>query len=324
MSYASPVDDPQRKPGAGDRDRLVARIKRAAEQGRISGADRDIRLGNVASAQSMAELDLMARDLAQLEATLPTASAGTSAWTGPTAPPVSEEIADRAVDMATSTARSFAGIAVLIAVLVLIGAGASAFFAFGTSDSGTSSGLQDPIPIGTKPGETDDPVDDPTGPASGEPGSSGAAYALTGPGIRSFLQRYRDRFHTSEVVDLTLYGDYVVVDVPVAGKARHEGWLYRNDSGFTSFGGVTANFPGARAVDTDRLAIPALLRNIARARSGLSVEDPTTTYVIVRHYTSADEVPSVDIHVSNDFHESGYLATTLDGAVARAYPYAAQ
>jgi hypothetical protein len=29
----------------------------------------------------------------------------------------------------------------------------------------------------------------------------------------------------------------------------------------------------------------------------------------------------VDIHVANDFHESGYLATRLDGTVERAYPY---
>jgi hypothetical protein len=29
----------------------------------------------------------------------------------------------------------------------------------------------------------------------------------------------------------------------------------------------------------------------------------------------------VDIHVANDFNESGYLATTLDGKVKRAFPY---
>ena len=35
-----------------------------------------------------------------------------------------------------------------------------------------------------------------------------------------------------------------------------------------------------------------------------------------------DEVPSVDVHVLNRFQESGYLATTLEGKVERAYPYA--
>ena len=80
--------------------------------------------------------------------------------------------------------------------------------------------------------------------------------------------------------------------------------------------------PGARPVDTTRLAIRALVGNIETARTTLNVEDPTTTYVIVRQYTPGDVVPSVDIHVANDFSESGYLATTLDGKIDRAYPYA--
>jgi hypothetical protein len=314
------MEDPQRKPGERDRSPLVARIKRAAELGRIGAADRDIRLGNVASAQTMTELDLMSRELDQLEATLPSAPAAAATWVGPTPPPVADKITDQAVDAAKSTARSIGVVTLVIVVLVLAGAGVAGLVAFRSSSgsSGPSVVLQDPSPISPStdtspgPGQVDD-----TGTAT--PG--GSTYALTGRGIRSFLARYQERFHTTEVVDLTMYGDYVVAQVPVPGKARHEGWLYRNDSGFTSFGGVTANFPGAVPVDTRRLAIDPLLRNIARARATLGVEDPTTTYVIVRFYRGGDEVPSVDIHVSNDFHESGYLATRLDGTVERAYPY---
>jgi hypothetical protein len=314
------MDDPQRKPGEGDRSPLVARIQRAAEQGRIGEADRDIRLGNVASAQTMTELDLMSRELDQLEATLPSAPAAATAWAGPSVPPVADEIVDKAVDTAKATARSIGVVTIAIVVLVLIGAGVSGLVAFrsSTGSSGPSAVLQDPSPIVPN-------ADSPTGPTSAEGSDSatpgGSAYALTGPGIRSFLARYQAQFHTSEVVDLTMYDDYVVVQVPVQGKARHEGWLYRNDSGFTSFGGITANFPGAVPVDTRRLALGPLLRNIARARTTLAVEEPTTTYVIVRFYRGADEAPSVDIHVSNDFQESGYLATTLDGSVERAYPF---
>jgi hypothetical protein len=43
--------------------------------------------------------------------------------------------------------------------------------------------------------------------------------------------------------------------------------------------------------------------------------------VIVRSIRSADEVPSVDIHVTNKYQESGYLATRLDGTVEQSYPY---
>jgi hypothetical protein len=116
--------------------------------------------------------------------------------------------------------------------------------------------------------------------------------------------------------------DYVVVNVPVPDRARHEGWLYRKDSGFTTFGGVRANFPGARPVNTDRLNIAALMRNVARARSTLNVEDPSTTYASIRHYSTVDEVPSVNVYVTNEFGESGYLSTTLDGKIMRTYPFA--
>jgi hypothetical protein len=45
-------------------------------------------------------------------------------------------------------------------------------------------------------------------------------YALTAQCIRGFLQTYRKRFGTNEVVELTLYGDHAILNVPVTGKAR--------------------------------------------------------------------------------------------------------
>ena len=121
---------------------------------------------------------------------------------------------------------------------------------------------------------------------------------------------------------MTLDDDYAIVNVPVPGKARQSGWLFRDDSGWTSFGGVLATFLGSAAVDTNRLDIPALVRNIARARRTLNVESPTKAYVIIRFIPRIDAAPSVDIHVINRFQESGYLATTIDGTVERAYAYA--
>ena len=198
-------------------------------------------------------------------------------------------------------------------------AGTAAVRAARSSDQGTPGALLDPVPIKT----SDTPIGASDGTSPPVPGP-GAPYSLTGPGIRAFLALYRERFGTSAVVDLTMYGDYVVVDVPVTGTARHQGWLYRAAAGFTEFGGVTTNFPGAQPVDVDRLAIAPLVRNIARARATLNVEEPATTYVVVRHYAPGDRAPRVDIHVSNSFSESGYVATTLDGAVVATYPFSSQ
>lgn len=307
------MDDPHRKPREQDRAALVARIRRAAEDGRIAPADRDIRVGNVASAQSMAELDLMGRDLDQLDALAP-AAAGAPSWTGPSPTPAVEEVTDLAVDAARSTARSIGLVAAVIAVLALVGVGGSALVVLHSSGGHQGGALKDPIPVTPSVGVTIGGADGST------TAPAGSTYSLSVPGIRAFLDLYRTHFHTSRVVDLTLYADYAVVDVPVPGTSRHEGWIFRAN-GFTNFGGVTTNAPGLVPVDTRRISVPALVRNIARARTTLKVEHPTTTYVIVRHDATFDPVPSVAVYVANRFNETGYLATRLDGTVERAYPF---
>ena len=297
----------------GDREQLVARINRVHDEGRISTADRDIRLGNVRSAQSMAELDLMSRDLDQLETALPPAGATPAAPYSTFDPKAG---AQRDSMTVTATPRRMVLALSLVVVLVLIGV--AALFVVGyrvsrSSDEGPTVSPGAPTPASEEPATPSDdetPVDEPAAPS----------YSLSADGIRSFLATYRKKFGTSRVVDITFYGDYVIVNVPVPGKARQSGWLYRNGT-WTGFGGVRATFPGSEIVDTKRLDIPALTRNIARARRTLNVEKPAQAYVIIRFVSTFDKVPSVDIHVTNQFQESGYLATTLDGKVERAYPY---
>ena len=292
---------------------MATRIKRAYDEGRIGAADRDIRLGNVSSAQSMAELDLMSRDLDQLEAALPASSPAGGVPGAPygTFEPKSVK---RSVDVTAvgSPGRLVAILGVVVALVVLVGA-VVAFVGYRLStSSGDGSTEAPPAPAPGQPVSPDD-----TDVPSPDPG-----YELSGSGISEFLALYRRKFHTSLVMDLTLYDDYAVVNVPVPGKARQSGWLFRHDSGWTSFGGVRATFPGSAAVDTNRLDVPSLVRNIARARRTLNVESPTQAYVIIRFIPRIDAAPSADIHVINRFRESGYLATTIDGTVERAYPYA--
>ncbi len=285
------------------------RIGRAHAEGRIGTADRDIRLANVRSAQSMAELDLIGRELDQLDATAPFSRFEPPAGGGDHGQAVS--ISGRALAIA---------FAVILAIALVVGG--VVFVSARDSQSGdaapadtSGNGQVDKDPEVADPGDRE-----PDPPAEVAP-PPGPTYALTGAGIRGFLTTYEKRFGTTRVVDLTLYGDYAIVNVPVPGKARQSGWLFR-DNTWTPFGGVRAVFPGSQIVDTRQLAIQPLLRNIKRARATLNVEEPTQTYVIVRFIRQADDVPSVDIHVANEFRESGYLATTLGGTVERAYPYA--
>jgi hypothetical protein len=324
------VDDVHRKPKDDERDEVAARIKRAAAAGRISDPDRDIRLGNVRSAQSMWELDLITRELDQLEAvvspapqyrppdTTPGPVQGTTTRpaytpvTGPASPPVGSQ-ASRPAGKRTGGAAVLSCLVVLVVAVVVVGVVVVVGFR-------TIQGLtQDAVQEATEgSGGQSAP-----GAPEADPGAAGAKYALTTAGIRGFLQAYRKEFGTNRVVDLTLYGDYAIVNVPKA-KSRQESWIYREVSGFATFGGVRATFPGARPVATSRLAVPALVRNIARARTTLNVEKPTQTYVIVRFVPGATRVPSVNIYVGNKFNESGYLATTLAGKVQSAYPFRRQ
>lgn len=321
-TYAPPVDDPQRKPGERDRAALVARINRVADAGRIAAADRDIRLGNVASAQSMAELELIGRDLDQLEAALPAAAgppaapaAAPGAWTGPAPEVLADKMTDQAVTFAKSTVRSIGVGTVLILVLVGLGLGVSALLGSHESDGPRTGPLFTPEPIPSD-GATDQPVD---GPASTT--STGSAYGLTAGGIRWFLGEYVRRMTTTEVVDLTLYDDYAVVQAPGPGAHRHTGLLYRVTDGWQDFGGVSADFPGSKPVDLQQLDVRALVHNIARARRTLGVDDVSQTYVVIDYRPQFDPSPNVDVHVANSFGESGYLATTMDGSVERAFPY---
>jgi hypothetical protein len=305
--YCSRVDDLQRPPTDRDRDQVVARINRAHDDGRISTADRDIRLGNVRSAQSMSELDLMSRDLDQLEAALPAAAPASQPYGAfdPRSRPGSEP--------PPGARRTVLALSLVIA-LVLIGV--AALFVVGYRVARSSD--DDPsVSPGAPTGATEEPATPAADPSPAAP--AGPSYSLSAGGIRSFLASYEKKFHTTRVVDLTLYGDYVIVNVPVPGHARQAGWLYRQGA-WTTFGGVRATFPGSEVVDTTQLDVPALVRNIARARRTLKVEQPQA-YVIVRYLKGLDQAPSVDIHVTNKFQESGYLATTLDGKIERAYPY---
>jgi len=296
------MDDPGRHPKDSDRSSLRDRIRRAVADGRISAADGDIRLRNVGSAQSVGELGLMTRELDQLEATIAPAPPGSGVPAGVAVP---------AGPRAPGPARRLLPVLVAVVVLGVVGAGVAGLLAFSSGDA-PQTRLGDPVPI---------TADVTSATPSPESSPAGAAYSLSPEGVRRFLQTYRQRFGTTRVVSATFYGDYVVVQVPIAGTRRHSGWVYRPAGGFTDFGGAGANFPGSAAVDLSRLDVATLFANIARAKRVLHVAGSNQTYVNIDYRPAFDPAPNVNVYLSNRFHESGYLATRLDGRVERAYPF---
>lgn len=306
------MDDLHRQPRDGDRAPVRQRIERARAEGRISEADAAIRLTNVGSAQSLTELSLIARDLDQLDVL---ARADVSP---PMAPPsVPAPMPVEAPMPARAGSRALVWV-VLGIVTAIVAAGAVALFAFSSIDiSGRGTGsesLADPVPGYTGQGEES------AGPVVPVPPPPGASFTLDAAGVKGFLADYRKRFGTTKVVDLALYSDYAIVRVPVAGGKRHSGWRYA-DSRFLEFGPTTANFPGTAVLDVGRLDVPALVRNLTRAQKTLGVEKAKVSHVLVSFRPDFDAAPNVAIYVSNEFSESGYLATTLSGRIVRSYPF---
>jgi len=300
------MDQPNKQPREGDRSPVRERIKRAAADGRISAADADIRLRNVEMAQSAGELDLIVRDLDQLERAV-----------GPTPASYTSPAAITGAQDPSGSRRSVWIAAIVAVVLGAAVLGAVGLFAFSSGPESVTA-LGEPQPIASAATEpADDPTDEPV-----EASPSALGYSLSAAGVRAFIATYRERFGSTRVVTATFYGDYVVVQVPVAGKNRHSGWVYRPGSGFSDFGGVSANFPGSAAVDLRRLDVPALFANLSRAKRVLHVSKANQQYVNIDYRPQFDPAPNVNIYLSNEFSESGYLATRLDGSVERAYPYA--
>lgn len=310
------MDDLHRAPGDGDRAALRLRIQQAVADGRISAVDGDIRLTNVASAQSLTELSLIARDLDQLDAAR-AAAAAQAPETSLAAP------SEYAVPVEASSGSSGRLVPLLILGLVfsLVVAGAIALFVFSSSSGKDEIGDQPPVAAD---------VETPAGDQTGEPGSEDPAepgedpaagpFERTEAGITALLEQYEQRFGTTKATEFSMYEDYAIVRVPVPGKSRDAGWLYRAGE-WSEFGGVRASFPGTEVVDLTKLDVPALIRNMSRAKRTLNVEDATISHVSINFRPAFDDVPNVRIYASNTFSESGYLATTLKGVVVRSYPY---
>lgn len=306
------MDDLNRAPGESDRKPVRERIRRAVAEGRISSVDGDIRLTNVSSAQSLTELSLIARDLDQLDA----AKADAERFAAPATVGVAPQQSIPTPAPAPSSGR-LVPLLILGLVFSLVVAGAIALFVVG-SNSGKDE-------IGDLPPTSQNQVA-PESPGSPDPGDgvspepAAVPFERSATGIKALLAQYKKKFGTTKATELSMYDNYAIVRVPVPGKNRDSGWSYR-DGEWSEFGGVRATMTGTGILDLARLDIDALVRNMNTAKRKLNVEDASISHVSLDFRSQFDDVPNVRIYASNEFGESGYLATTLNGDVLRSYPY---
>lgn len=313
-----------------DRDEAIRLIEAAAARGAIIAADKEKRIQEVRSAQTVGEIELITRGLAA------PVSAGASAdpappapgtpagptfetYDPPSTPPVAEPtprpVAQNptppgtwrpdnhvqygeplAADIGTAytppVKRSGAGRLVTIVVLcVVAGIAVPAFFGI--------KGLVDGI----------DGIDGIVG--------GGSADVFSDQGLADLIEAVEEKSGSTEVFELSVFQGYAIVDIPTQSKGKRY-ISYR-------FDGRLSEFTKDRVSEDVRFDLEdvdaAVLRDLA-AKARRMVEAPTSNYVIIRPAVPPFGNGDVEViaYATNDFSESGYLEATLDGKVTARHP----
>ncbi|WP_261720458.1 serine/threonine-protein kinase [Streptomyces sp. FZ201] len=144
---------------------------------------------------------------------------------------------------------------------------------------------------------------------------------LTPDGIRMALAAIEEETGRNRAGDLTIYPDYVNVQLMVEGSdTKYDSYTYRLGRGVEK--GIISStiFSGNRPFtfdDFDWDVVPALLK---RAEKELNVDKPTSRYVLVRAASETFDTPLGLAVYLGDEYATGYLDADLKGNVTRVMP----
>ncbi|MFG2292147.1 serine/threonine-protein kinase [Streptomyces sp. NPDC048603] len=188
-----------------------------------------------------------------------------------------------------------------------------------TSSAGPSGGSgPGSTPSGSKTGPT-------SSPSTGKSGGAATTTTddpddlLTPAGGRALTAAVRDETGSANVVRLSIYGEYAMINVPVKSPANAYD-SYRYQGGMSRFGPGGTVLDGAKPVDLDKVNWDVLPGLMQQAESKLKVEKPTMRYVLVEPDMFAKDEPRLKIYLSNEYHATGYLTADLNGKVKQVYP----
>ncbi|MEU9015197.1 protein kinase [Streptomyces sp. NPDC048479] len=167
---------------------------------------------------------------------------------------------------------------------------------------------------------TPTPTPTPT-PTSAPSNSVAKSDLLTPDGIRTAVKEIKAATGTDRASDLTVYPEYVSVDIMVKGSnTRYDSYTYRVGEGVVK-GIISSTLSGGDRPfsldDFDWDVVPALLR---RAEKDLNVKKPTMRYLVVRPADETFHTPlGLAVYLADDY-ASGYLDADLKGKVTRVMP----
>ncbi|MEV7616792.1 serine/threonine-protein kinase [Streptomyces sp. NPDC089799] len=142
---------------------------------------------------------------------------------------------------------------------------------------------------------------------------------LTAAGGKAVTAAVRDETGSANVVRLSIYGEYAMVNVPVKSPANGYD-SYRYQGGMSRFGPGGTVTDGSEPIDLDKVNWDVLPGLMQQAESKLKVEKPTMRYVLVEPDLFAKDEPRIKIYLTNDYHATGYLTADLNGKVKQVYP----
>lgn len=286
-----------------DRDAAIKTVEDALKSGRIIQADRDKRVDELRSAQTMQDIDILVRDLRPHAAStapqtpVPTVTAG-QAQPGQQPWPLvnygpGEGSTVEVTQLVGKTGRTIGGvIAAVVLLSVVIPIAGVIIFLVSARDSFPES-------FGS-------PTDETTY-LPGEPPGEGGINVHTVEGYQDLVDAVEEELGSTEVFDVSLYPRYAVLSVPIKeGTARYQSFYWdgelepSNSRGTNSYG----------TIDMKDVRPELVIRLLKKVRG--QVDNPDSWYASAN---AASGEGQVSAYASNEFGEYVLIQATFDGEI---------
>lgn len=302
-----------------DRSRASAIVEAAFKSGRIIAADRDLRLGQLKSAQTRQDVDLVVRDLPGGSAAgpahtmpppmpAPTVAARSESSPPPYAgspapgqrpwplvdygPPPLDSAEPVQVSGAAKTAGGVIALAVVLTVAITVVGVAVAIFS--ASQDFTEGPFAEPINEQTySPGVAPE-VD--------------GVNIFTPEGYADMVAAVEGMSGSAEVFQAVIYPRYAVLSVPVGPKGRrYESFRWDGRSLTSTSVRSTSDDRRIDLVDVDLETVLELMDyNLDR------VDDPNLWYAVIGSFAKDARI---SVYASNEFEEGAYVVADLNGDI---------
>ncbi|MFB7470522.1 serine/threonine-protein kinase [Kitasatospora sp. NPDC056184] len=138
---------------------------------------------------------------------------------------------------------------------------------------------------------------------------------MTPDGVRTVVAAITAQSGGTKVKALNVYPGYANAQVPTADGRNYDWYDYRDGKVTKRTGSSMDKDKAVDLAQYDWDAIPALLK---KANDTLNVKDPTSRYLVIDTFPS-DNLPSIRVYLSDEYHNSGYLLADTKGNVRRTY-----